>query len=51
MSRKKEMLTMLEGIAEMKCLDPASFTNIMMNIMFDEDDYFEDDDDEWIDEE
>lgn len=47
MSRKKEMLTMLEGIAEMKGLDPASFTNIMMNIMFDEDD----DDDEWIDEE
>lgn len=52
MSKKREILTMIDWVAEKKQLDPASFTNLMMNMWFDEDDdEFDDDDDMWFDEE
>lgn len=52
MNKKRELSIMLSGVAKMKGLDPASFTNIMMNMWFDEDDdEFDDDDDMWFDEE
>ena len=49
-----DILTMMECITEMKKECPA-LVDLMMNAIFEvddyDDDYFEDDDDEWIDEE